>query len=813
MKKSSINIHLLQLSHLFIILVVSLPTHAEITFDGTLGHAGTLQGPHFDIQAHFGQQQGNNLFHSFQNFNLNQNEIATFSGPFSIQNIISRVTGGETSYLDGTLQSTIPNADMYFLNPAGIVFGPNARLDVLGSLHLSTADYLRLGNTGQFHATNPQNSLLTVAPPAAFGFLNSPAKILIERSSFQIPTHKTLSLIGGDLTLEDSQIIVESGQVNLISVASSGEVILTLESIPENTFERLGTIIISDKATKEDNLTRKVANIDVSGAGGGTVYIQGEQIILDNGSVFADTQGQQDGQQIVIEARNELRLIEGASITTATVDKGNKKTGNAGNITVSAKRIMISDSSQIVATSHTTGTAGNITITAEENINISGYFSVDNKRSVNSGVLSNTYHTANSANITISAPILTMAEKAVIYDTTEGLGNAGNILIQVDTLVLKEGAQINTSAGNQRTFTGNGQGGTITIEAKESISISGRGTGFITNTFTEGHGGTLQITTPNIKIQDKGTIQAGTRGDGNAGHISLNVDTLLINARGFITTDTGGGKGKAGNIKINANQAVEIYENNPFSDGNISSSTFGEGETGEILITTPQLRLQNGGKISSFSRGKGQGGKITINAGEVQMMEGSIITSQSRSSGDAGSLFFLTNQLNMNDSTISTQADNAGGGNIDINNLGSLHLNHSEITARAEGLAQDDKGGNVTINNPDFFTMNTSRILASAIAGNGGNINITANHFLSSSDSVLDASSKLGIDGDIIINAPDIDLTGSLAILPKTFIDASQLLLKNCSNQANPNKNFFELLKRSGLPEVFLSGRGGKLKE
>ena len=105
-------------THLLVtMLILSHAAHAEVVLDGSLGSIGSLEGPNFAIEAHLGQQRGNNLFHSFDRFNLNQHESATFSGPKTIQHVISRVTGGQMSLINGLLRSTIPNADMYFLNP------------------------------------------------------------------------------------------------------------------------------------------------------------------------------------------------------------------------------------------------------------------------------------------------------------------------------------------------------------------------------------------------------------------------------------------------------------------------------------------------------------------------------------------------------------------------------------------------------------------------------------------------------------------------------------------------------------------------
>ncbi len=117
---------------------------AQVSLDGTVGPSGPLSGPDYVIGSELGRQLGPNLFHSFGDFNVNTGESATFTGPGSVSNVISRVTGGATSNINGLLRSTIPSADLYLINPSGLVFGPNASLDVQGSFHSGTADFLRL---------------------------------------------------------------------------------------------------------------------------------------------------------------------------------------------------------------------------------------------------------------------------------------------------------------------------------------------------------------------------------------------------------------------------------------------------------------------------------------------------------------------------------------------------------------------------------------------------------------------------------------------------------------------------------------------
>jgi filamentous hemagglutinin family protein len=148
-------------------------SHAKITLDGSLGSRGPLAGPNYRINADMGQIRGGNLFHSFSEFHVPTRGSAAFTGPATIANILSRVTGGQPSAIDGLLRSEIAGANLFLLNPSGVMFGPNAQLDVKGSFHVSTADFLRLADGEKFFAHLGQQSVLTTAAPAAFGFLGN----------------------------------------------------------------------------------------------------------------------------------------------------------------------------------------------------------------------------------------------------------------------------------------------------------------------------------------------------------------------------------------------------------------------------------------------------------------------------------------------------------------------------------------------------------------------------------------------------------------------------------------------------------------
>src|SRR4051794_21192277 len=209
-------------------LLAAGPVQAQIVTDGSVGPKVSLRGGEIEIGANLGTRRGGNLFHSFEKFGIATGQTATFTGPSTIKNVISRVTGGEISSIDGTLASKVGRADLYFLNPAGVMFGPNAQLDVPGSFHVSTAHELRFADGARFSAIDKASSGLTVAPPEAFGFLDRPAgRIAVDQSQLQLKPGKTLSLVGGDLMIDGGQtgsVGAEDGVVHLVSAAAPGAV-------------------------------------------------------------------------------------------------------------------------------------------------------------------------------------------------------------------------------------------------------------------------------------------------------------------------------------------------------------------------------------------------------------------------------------------------------------------------------------------------------------------------------------------------------------------------------------------------------------
>ena len=269
---------------LFLIITSFLSPYAfsEVTLDGSMGAAGAIAGPDYQITQDLGKLENGNLFHSFGKFNINTTESATFSGSTGIKNIISRVTGGQASTIDGVFRSTIPGANVFFLNPSGIVFGENASLDVQGSFHASTSDYLRFKDGVKFETgVTTANPILTTAAPEAFGFLNdTPASISVSgglNKVLEVPENTTLSLIGGDITVNSRSLYAPSGQVILASAGSAGEVVFNESGVDTSSFTQGGNIHLSRDASNPVpiiNETMQIADIDVSADSAGKVVIR-----------------------------------------------------------------------------------------------------------------------------------------------------------------------------------------------------------------------------------------------------------------------------------------------------------------------------------------------------------------------------------------------------------------------------------------------------------------------------------------------------------------------------------------------------------
>jgi len=765
---------------LFLLSIIPLSTLAQITTDGTLGQALNLPGPSYQITPDLGQQHSGNLFHSFKDFNLQRFESATFSGPDTVQNVISRVTGGHPSHIDGLFRSTIAGAAVYFLNPYGIMFGPNARLDVQGSFHASTADYLLLGEGGRFVARHPSNSLLTVAPVKAFGFLTpSPAPLSIESSQLTVPLQSTLSLIGGQLTLHKAQLTAPFGRINLASIAESGEVIPTFEEFVDPSLR--GDITISDQSL-----------ITVSGNGSGSIFIRGGRFVAENSAIEAKTLGSQDGGMIDLQA-NTVSLTQGATLNGNTEGTGNgssievratdsitvagenaehtqessifarsgtfeltdENLGDTGNIYLQAKNIVIEEGGGVSTSTHTAGNGGKVTIKASEMILVTGDGMrwTDNYDGsyVASATYGNTENAGKAGDIWIEAKNISFAEGSYIYSSSEGLGQGGQITLKADEMVSFSGEQNGSDSPtriNIDTMNEGGDAGYLLIDAQNILFEDGAN--IDSATIGKGQGGSITLNAVDKIILNNSRIFGSTAREGNAGSISIEASEISLNgSRIFIDTH---GEGNAGLIVINADN-IDLTNYSW-----ISSDTLGKGNADQISVAANNISL-NASRISSDTGSEGNAGLIVINANNIDLTNDSWISSDTLGEGNADQISITANNISLNESRISSDTYEEGNaGQIIIKNTGTVTVAGANATYNSR--ISSDTGG----------------------TGNAGHISIeTRNLFVEENGYVYSSAFGPGHAGQI-----DIHATGTVSVVGATGIGGWASAIASASNPKEP---------------------------
>jgi filamentous hemagglutinin family protein len=715
---------------------------AAVTTDGSLGHAGSLPGPNYAITADLGRQVGGNLFHSFGQFSINVGERATFSGSNSVSNIIGRVTGGQMSFIDGTIRSTIPGANLYLLNPAGVLFGEHATLDVTGSFHVSTADSLRLSDGGHFDARTPANSVLTVAPVTAFGFLgDSPAPITVNGGFLHVLEGQTLSLIGGDIGLNDATLYAPAGQINLAAVGSAGEVVPTGTDLAMQGFGRLGLVTVERTALDRRKIGEvELGDVDANGPSGGAIFIRGGQFMGQGRSLIqANTTGDRDGRGISIK-----------------VD-----------------RLALTGGSRIESNTSGTGRGGDINVTATEEVTIEGaYFDAGEERLRPSGLTT---------------------------DALSDQSQAGNITLSTTRLSLTGGGAI-TSVG--RTENGDSRAGHLNITATESIAIDANNPDYVGNVDITGlstaaphSAGDITIKTARLSLTEGGAISSFTWGSSNGvvrgGDInitateSITIDgpnsNVLADNYGPITS-SGAGSGNAGNITLNTARLSLT------GGGVITSTSYGVGRGGNLNVTAAD---------SIIIAGYGDDPKTGYH-----FISG-LNTAGYEQSSDAGAITLTTRNLLIDGGGVFASSLLASGGNITLNADHIKLLNSAEISSSVSG-DELSKGGNVTLNSTNFVALNGSRITAKAAQGKGGNIAVNADillHDAADVNDLLNASSQVtGNDGTVQDNTPITDLSGSLTVLPANYLDAATQFSRRCGEGDPDARSRFTVQGPGGLP-------------
>src|SRR5581483_4557817 len=598
--------------------------HAGALTDGSVGAVQALSG-HFTVPESLGKRTGSNLFQSFSRFSIDPGESATFTtSTSSIRNVITRVTGGEASYIHGPLSLRAAGGahpDFFFVNPAGVVFGAGAQIDVPAGFAVSTAQQMKFSDGSVWITNAPARSVLSAAPPQAFGFLGSTsaASVLVNNIDGNgSPSERTaLTTKGG------SPMTIAAGAVQFASAdvsASHGDLSITTtgDAKAEVPIRGAGVVPLVGSLEADD------ATLSTTGAG--AIALAGGRVALRNGAVISANAG---GVAITADT---FALSGGASVSTATggasrggdihvsaaqtrVEQLAKITaestgkGDAGDIALSGASLTVASGGRIEAGTAAEGKGGSITVTMTGDVSVKG-ISADGQ--TRSGLFAKTQSPGGGTGGGGGAGASGGGGNARpgASGGAARAGRAGNIAITATNLVLDGGAQIDSST------TSGAPGGEVTITAAENIVIAGSSTRLTSDaTRGDGKGGSITLIAKNITVRENAASSALTGGDGDAGSIGLRAaDQLLIQSGGTVTTSTSG-SGRGGTIVVEAvrvlldgtSSAITSDTLRPFADLTVTINIIHPNDEDLVVL----LDSPSGTRVALLSRVGGAGADFT----------------------------------------------------------------------------------------------------------------------------------------------------------------------------------------------------------
>ncbi|KAI9135338.1 S-layer family protein [Acaryochloris sp. CCMEE 5410] len=737
-----------------------LPSNAQITPDQSLVNEHSIVEPQnnrFIIKG--GASRGKLLFHSLQNLNISPGQSAYFTPPTAIDMILTRITGGRFTTINGTL-GVVGNADLFLMNPSGIYFGPHASLDLNGSFIATTATNLIFEHNAEYSAANPKAPPpLSIRVPLGLQFNDQSAKIIAQGSGHQListnplfplsqrtgsrqfdltvkPT-KTLALLGNTLHLNGKVLTAPGGSIHLGGV-QTGFVPIQLSSFgwsfSYQNVQRFGDIQLSQQTL-----------VDGSGFNGsptGSIHVQGNRVSLTDGSLLRiQNRGNQAGRSLVINASDAIDLTganpktnirSGLTATTLT-------TGRGSDIALSTPKLVLKEGGLISVSTIGSGTGGTLNINATDSIAVLGSSPLN--PSLISLLSTNTSGSGNAGNAFISTPNLRVSAGGLVTSATLSSGNGGNLTLSVSELIEIVGI-------DPKLFS---------VSAVTAPSLA------------SGTAGDLTIHTKRLVIKDGARVDSSTFANGTAGSVTINAtESIEVNGRAP--------SGRGGSLIVASGSLVSPELRAAFGLPPIPT-----GRSGNLKINTPDLRITNGASVSVRNDGPGNAGTLQIVADRI----------------------FLANQGGITASTIS-----GNGGDIDLHISNALVMrNNSLISATANGPGD---GGNINIDAALIVALPTenSDILANATSGRGGKISITTqglfglevnNQPTVFSDITAISQNDPTLNGIVEVNNPEIDPSDSLTDLPET-VEASQTIERGCRpGQALGNSTFVDV-GHGGVP-------------
>ncbi len=731
-----------------------------------IGTTATQNGTFVTIDG--GTRAGTNLFHSFSQFNLGVGDTARWvrsaGDGGAISNVISRVTGGQTSLISGTLDSTaLPNASFFFINPAGIVFGAGARVNVPAAAYFSTAGELRFADATRFAVSAPNGSTLSMAAPESFGFLGGQAAIDIRGAGGSFaPSTAKLSFSGADVQLSNASLNLGNrmvvGGLDLIGVGSGVDVVGLVDPLAG---------VHAGSVTVRNTPVVITSGDGVAGAlriGGGVVNLSGVDFISDAG-------GAARGAEIRVRA-DQLQITGSSQIVSSA-----RATGAGGDIGLVAREIT-ADAVRLSSVTTTAARGGNITLTATGALAVGGQSFLT---STNAG-------TGGGGDIALSAPSL-LLEGVFVISSALGSGRGGLITASAPAMRLFDANLIAVSLGAARPGDVNidgrtieisggsfgslpgavGDSGAVSITASSSLSVLGAA--FTASSASDNGAGSITFRSPEIYLTET-RIQADNSGNGGAGSVIIEADTLVLDETINRAEVNGAPGDRLGLIRLKARGDLQLF------NSIITSNTNDRANGGIIEVAGRDVRLEDSRLQSdTIGRATGVAGTVSVKADTLLVRNGAI-TSSSNSRGDGGDVLLDAGTILLDTSAAvrsdATDAGNAGQVTI---RAGSLTvLESSVISSRAQ--AGTGKAGAVTID-ADTLTMVDGRITSgTSTSGDAGTVTVRAGTLLLDSerrDLTFITSETLGAGnaGGVFIDAKSVIVRNGAGISSDTFRDGN----------------------------------------
>jgi filamentous hemagglutinin family protein len=764
----------------------------------------------FNITGGLSREQ--NLFHSFTDFSVPTGGAAIFTNPVGNQSIITRVTGNLFSDINGLVNTQ--GASFFLINPNGMVFGPNARLNVGKAFVGSTANGIDLvdgsGRTITF-GTNPNGDtpLLSVNPNVFFNVsrLNMGGGSGAISNFGKLETtnpNQYIGLIGGNVSMNGGQINAPGGRVEIGGLLAPGSV-----GLGNNLRAKFPANVARGDVSLTNGARVSAGDIAISAR---NLEILGGSYIGNNKEPELGTVGTVAGD-IKLDATGEIAVLNTSYISSAVAPGG---MGKGGNIDITAGSLSIKDGGEIGTSVRgafetqpaAQGNGGNIQIKVTGAVDITG-----TKDRFISGIFSglDVGTKGNGGNIEIYAGSISLKDSGRISASTSGQGNAGdisvltqnavslvnnsyissavaaggvgnggNIKIYAGSISLKDGATILTSirGASGTEAGGRGYAGDIRVKVSGAVDIAGKKDVLFNGIFsgletgTQGNGGNINIDAGSLSLRDGGRISASTSGVGFAGNVRVYTkEDISLNNAYISSAIDAGGVGKGGNIEIYAGSislkdGAEILT---FVRDASATLPAGQGNAGNISVTVSgdvDIAGTKDGFFSGMFSGldrdaKGNGGSINIDAGSISLKDGARLSASTSGDGNAGRLKLrATNAVSLvNNADISSAVEIGGvgnGGNIDIT-TGSLSLKDGSqlsVSTFARGNA-----GNILLYNKRL-SLDRGSISAISQGGENGYISIfNSDVLLMRNNSLISTESKFTSSaggGDIKITTPFI---------------------------------------------------------